>query len=140
MGKTRKIVGVLVPTEHEEQTRFFRELQLRLKQKPVLGLAYAIPNGTRTSINVARRMKAEGVKAGVPDVHFPVGRGGYLSLYIEFKARPCRHPDTGRLVRQSLSAGQRHWKAALEQQGHKVIVSEGWQQALQALLEYLSWP
>lgn len=138
--KKTKLVGVLVPTEHAEQVEFFRQLQARMKQHPLLGLAYAVPNATRTSINVARRMKAEGVKSGVPDVHFPVGRGGYLSLYIEFKARPYRHPDTGREIRQRPSLEQRAWHIALEKEGHLVIVSEGWEDAIRAIMKYLTWP
>lgn len=138
--KRRKLVGIIVATEHAEQKRFFQELQLLMKDNPVLGLAYAIPNATRTSINQARKMKSEGVKSGVPDVHFPVGRGGYLSLYIEFKARSYLHPDTGRTIRQHPSLAQRDWHIALEKQGHKVIVSEGWEYAVKYIAEYIKWP
>jgi hypothetical protein len=134
--RSRKYVGKTVPTEHQEQAELFNQLRLRLKDHPELGLAYAIPNGTRTSIHVARRMKAEGVKTGVPDICLPMGWGGYFGLYIELKARPFRDED-GRLHRQRLSKEQAAWCEELEGQGYLVKRTEGWQEALVAIVAYV---
>jgi hypothetical protein len=39
---------------------------------PVLKLLYAVPNGRDRNIYVARKLKAEGVLAGVADLCLPV--------------------------------------------------------------------
>jgi len=49
-------------------------------------LIYAIPNGGARNIVTATKLKAEGVTAGVPDLHVPVAMGIYHGLYIEMKA------------------------------------------------------
>jgi hypothetical protein len=48
-------------------------------------LIYAIPNGGKRGVITASIMKAEGVTAGVPDLHIPMDSKGYHSLYIELK-------------------------------------------------------
>jgi len=134
--KRNKYVGVVVPSEHQEQAVLFAELERRLVDCPELGLAYAIPNGTRATMRTAKKMKAEGVKKGIPDIHLPVGRDGYLGLYVELKARPYTN-EKGRLVRQRPSREQLSWMRLLEEQGYKAEICEGWEQALGAILRYV---
>lgn len=131
----KKYVGVVVPSEHDEQKNFFGRLEFQMRDNPRFGLAYAIPNGTRTTMRVAKKMKAEGVKAGIPDIHYPVARNGFLSLYIEMKSRPY-HNDSGKLVRQRLRPEQVAAKKALEREGHLVLMAEGWEEALGIILTY----
>jgi hypothetical protein len=47
---------------------------------------YAVPNGGYRNIYVARKLKAEGVKAGVADLCLPAARRGYHGLYLEMKS------------------------------------------------------
>ena len=44
---------------------------------PELVLLYHIPNGGKRDAQTAISLKRQGVKAGVPDLHLPVARGGY---------------------------------------------------------------
>ncbi len=53
---------------------------------PVLKLLYAIPNGGDRNLRVARKLKAEGVLAGVADLCLPAARRGYHGLYLEMKS------------------------------------------------------
>jgi hypothetical protein len=53
---------------------------------PVLKLLYAVPNGGYRNIYVARKLKAEGVRAGVADLCLPAARRGYHGLYLEMKS------------------------------------------------------
>jgi hypothetical protein len=92
-----------------------------------LDLLYAIPNGGERNVLVAAKLKAEGVRAGVPDLHMPVARGGHHSLYIEMKKTGGRLSDV-----------QIRFIAALEAAGNKVVVAYGWKEAVEAIKQYLS--
>src|SRR5262249_18679711 len=52
----------------------------------VLRLLYAVPNGGDRNLRVARKLKAEGVLAGVADLCLPAARRGYHGLYLEMKS------------------------------------------------------
>lgn len=67
-------------SEHDEQVAVVEYCDL--KGIPV----YHIPNEARRSPRTAARLKAEGMRPGVPDLCIPVARGDYHSLYIEMKA------------------------------------------------------
>lgn len=77
------------PTEHWIQSKFFDWAKLH----PVARRAYAIPNGGKRHHTEAARLKGEGVRAGVLDVHLPVPRGGCAGLWIEFKSLSGRLSD-----------------------------------------------
>jgi len=53
---------------------------------PVLKLLYAVRNGGDRNLHVARKLKAEGVLAGVADLCLPAVRRGYHGLYLEMKS------------------------------------------------------
>src|SRR5262245_61621584 len=53
---------------------------------PVLKLLYAVPNGGKRNLRVARKLKAEGVLVGVADLCLPAARRGYHGLYLEMKS------------------------------------------------------
>ena len=76
-----------------------------------LDLLYAIPNGGKRPIKTAIQMKKEGVRPGIPDLHLPVPRLTYNSLYIETKAKKGR-----------LSKAQKKIFPKLVANGHRVIV------------------
>jgi hypothetical protein len=53
---------------------------------PVLKLLYAVPNGGKRNLRVARKLKAEGVLVGVADLCLPAARRGYHGLYLKMKS------------------------------------------------------
>ena len=57
----------------------------RLQYSQYLHWLYAVPNGGKRSITEAKIMKAEGVLAGVADLHFVLPNEKYHTLYIELK-------------------------------------------------------
>ena len=52
---------------------------------PELKNLFAVPNGGLRSKTEAARLKAAGVKAGVPDIMLAVARCGFHGLFIEMK-------------------------------------------------------
>lgn len=77
--------SLLVPTESVEQQCLFRWAAFQSGRFPELALLYHVPNGGSRKKAEAGRFRAEGVKAGVPDLCLPVARGGFHGLYIELK-------------------------------------------------------
>lgn len=113
--------------EHDEQVTLFAWAAVMEAQHPELRLLFAVPNwiGTRTRHHGAY-LKAEGRKAGVPDVWLPVARGRYHALVIEMKIKPNTPSDE-----------QRRWLAALEEAGLSVHVCYSAIAAQSVILDYL---
>ena len=64
--------------EHQEQVALFNWAKFFENKCKDLGMMYAIPNGGKRHIAVARKLKAEGVKAGVPDIFLAVPVEGFV--------------------------------------------------------------
>lgn len=72
-------------SEHQEQACLFKWVELQLGRWPELAWFYAIPNGADVSVRERKKLVDEGLRSGVADMHLPVARHGYHSLYIELK-------------------------------------------------------
>lgn len=113
--------------EHHDQVALFRWAGYQAKARPELALMFAIPNGGLRSKATAGKLKAEGVKAGVPDICLPVARGEYHALWIEMKAG-----------RNKPTPPQVQWHMRLSQQGYRVAVCYSWEAARDVIEEYLT--
>lgn len=120
-------------TEHSQQAAFFCWAQKNLEKFPELKFMFAIPNGGERNKVTATRLKAEGVKRGVPDVFLPVQRKGCGGLWIEFKRPGTETQKEGRL-----SPEQQAFKnfAHSEKYGH--FVAYNYLQAVECVVSYLS--
>jgi hypothetical protein len=79
-------IKIPVPLEHDIQAAFISWCRLAQNTMPLLALGFAVPNGGyKISLRMAAKLKAEGLKAGVPDFMLPVPCGGFSGLAIEFK-------------------------------------------------------
>lgn len=116
------------PTEAEEQATLFGWARMMSRKHPELLLMFHIPNGGARRQSEAARFKAEGVKAGVPDLFLPVARGSWHGLFIEMKRE-----KGGRL-----STEQRIWLDALRGQGYAAYVAYGWKDAATLIESYLN--
>lgn len=116
-----------MPTESQEQQWLMAWVKLESARRPELQLLYHIPNEGRRSRATGARMRAEGLKKGVPDLCLPVPRGGYHGLYIELKRR-----KGGRV-----SDDQRGWIEALARMGYRAEICQGWQAAAEMIGKYL---
>lgn len=113
-------------SESDEQIALFQWAAYSSGKYPELDLMYHIPNGGKRSITTAVRLKAEGTKAGVPDICLPVPNGGYHGLYIEMKSG-----------KNKTTALQDKWLEALAFQGYETAVCYGWESAKDLIVEYL---
>jgi hypothetical protein len=128
-------------TEHAYQTAFFCAIsspQLYLPALPnslwhLLPMVHAIPSGGARDVVTAGRLKAEGVRPGIPDVHVPVARFHYHSLYIEFKKPERQNSRDG-----GMSPAQVKMKHMLEAEGNLVTVAYGHLHATSILTWYLT--
>ena len=116
------------PTESVEQQCLFRWAQFQSGRFPELALLYHVPNGGSRKKAEAGRFRAEGVKAGVPDLCLPVARGGYHGLYVELK----------RLKGSKTSEEQKAWLSELAKQGYCAELCKGWEAAAKVIEEYLN--
>jgi len=118
--KTRNTLIGLVktsPSEHEEQVGFIN--WFRAKYPDVL--IFAIPNGEKRAISVAKRLKAEGVVRGIPDLFIP-----QWTLWVEMK----------RVSGGRLSPEQKSMIIYLESVGQTVIIGKGATDASKKIMEF----
>lgn len=118
--------GTIHPTQ--KPVTLFSWAAMQSGKYPELNLLYHVPNGGSRHKAEAGRLRAEGVKAGVPDLCLPVARGQYHGLYIELKRQ-----RGGRT-----SDHQSEWLDALSAQGYKAALCYGWEQAAGTIIEYLT--
>lgn len=114
-------------SEHATQVAIFQWAYLASKWKyPALRWMYAIPNGGHRHKAVAGKLKAEGVKAGVLDIHLPVPVGICAGLWIEIKHG-----------KNKITQAQHEWAIGLSELGHRVVVCYTVDQAIRQIENYL---
>lgn len=114
------------PSEHQIQATFIKNVRLHENKFPQLKLLFAVPNAAKRSMAIAAMMKAEGLRAGVPDIMFPWANNTHNGLAIEFKSH------TGRL-----SDEQKDYLALLDQHHWKTCVLRDAEQAWIEVFNYL---
>lgn len=117
----------LTPNEHQIQAAMVEWSEAAAGTMPGLKLLYAVPNGGARNLIVAKKLKAEGVKPGVPDLHLPVSRLGYHGLWIETKTKAGR-----------VSPEQKEWHELLRREGHLVVVVRSALQGIELMSGYLA--
>lgn len=122
-------------TEHGEQVRVFQWADLQATWHPELLMLHAIPNGAKLPYRgkgkrryspEAMRLKAEGLKNGVPDMCMPIPRKDYHGLYIELKVGRNKPTDE-----------QAWWLDQLTKMGYLALACWGADEAISVIKEYL---
>lgn len=115
-------------TEAAHQTALFCWAALPEQQAkyPGLKLMLHIPNGGSRNKIEAGHLKAQGVKAGVPDILLPVRRGRFSGFWIEMKVGKNKPSDE-----------QNNWIDELSGEGFAVSVAYSWIEARDFLIYYL---
>lgn len=153
------------PTEHAEQCAVITWAALNAAKWPCLRLLYAVPNGAffggevkklKNGKNLpvsairARKLKAEGLKEGVPDLCLPVP-----SLVVRASARsesesrppkggttnpePCHglYIELKRRTQGRASEMQKWWHQCLIAQGYRVELCRGAAEAIEVLRQHV---
>ena len=118
---------IIIPTEHQEQVALFSWAEWSLGARPDLINLSAIPNGGLRNVITAKKLKAEGVKPGFPDIILPVPKNGYHGLFIELKRQ---HGGT-------VNKEQKEWLERLNGNGYLAVVCKGFEEAKSTIEEYL---
>lgn len=112
-----------VKTEHQEQVRFISVVRNFYPQY----LVFAVPNGGYRNPREAKRLKDEGVMAGVADLVVAEARKGFNGLFLELK----------RTKGGSQSKVQKAFEMAVKERGYEYKVVKGAVEALEAFKEYM---
>lgn len=104
---------------------------------PALRWLHAIHNQGHGDVKRGARARAEGVRAGVPDLFLPVPKHRsadvfHCGLYIELK-----RPDSVGKKAGSASDIQNEWLDYLKSAGYQVEVCYGWLEAVACIRKYL---
>lgn len=113
-------------TEHDDQVALFEWTLYNTGRWPELRYMFAVPNGGLRKKATAGKLKAEGAKAGVPDICLPVARGGYHGLYIEMK-----------FGYNTATEAQHDYGVFLTGQGYCSTLCRGYDQAVEVIEWYM---
>lgn len=125
--KQKPVRAKSIDREGQEQAALMAELSIRMPE--VADLIFHVPNGGHRVKAVAAKLKAQGVKAGIPDLVLPMARGGFFGLYIEFKATP---PNDA-----AISSSQHERIRKLNAQGYLAVVCRGHFDTVEQIRAYL---
>ena len=115
-------------TEADEQCVVIEWAHVMAVRLPGVDLLFHIPNGEVRTKAAGARLKAQGVRAGVPDLFLPVARGGHHGLWLELKrADRSNHPSPAQVA----------WIDRLRDEGYMVVVCYGAGQAMSAIETYM---
>ena len=124
------------PKESDEQAEVIDWCaeMVHWKKHPELAGIFAIPNGSvlagdnrHRAIQMAR-LKAQGLRPGIPDLALPISRRGFAALFIEMKST---RPDARETEEQIA------WRAWLNAHGNHAVVCAGAKEAIAILTWYL---
>ena len=123
--------------EDEHQARLFSwakyyPIIVNGELRAISDFMFAIPNGGKRGKFEAARLKAQGVKAGVPDVLLSIPCREYHGLYIEMK-RPLEKGKSKPVI----SAEQRTFLDDANSVGYLAVVAYGFEQARLFIKDYL---
>lgn len=114
-------------SEASEQILLIQWCRFNENMYPGLELIHHIPNGGKRDKLEAIKLKKEGVKSGVPDLSLPVPKGKYNGLYIEMKYNGNKP-----------TVKQKEWIKKLNEQGYYATVCDGFEEAKEMIINYMT--
>lgn len=114
-------------SEDTEQIAVISWSKYQWQRHPELKLLHHVPNGGSRNKQEAVKLKQMGTLAGVSDLHLPVPKGIYNSLYIEMKYGDGRLQDS-----------QKDFLRTAAEYGNFCVVCYGAEEAIKVLDEYIN--
>lgn len=119
-------------TEHDQQKAVVEHCDSILQLETRLSVnghfpIFAVPNAGKRSIPLALWLKAEGLRAGVPDLMLLIKSSGFSGLIIEMKDGKKKPSDE-----------QRAYLDFFATQGFKSVVCYSARHAVETIREYLN--
>lgn len=108
------------------------EIEDSKKRKKRIAPLFAVPNEGRRSLVAAKRMKAEGLRSGVPDLFLAVARKGKCGLFIEMKKNKTVNSPKGRCTEN-----QKTWLNFLENHYCTAVCYDA-KTAMKLIVEYMN--
>lgn len=87
-----------------------------------------IPNEGKRSAWYGAKLRAVGLKSGVPDLFIPAARKGFHGLFIEMKRDGKAKPTRAQL----------EWNMKLNSAGYRAVICYGAAEAIRVLQEYFA--
>lgn len=124
--------------EKKKKKRIDWEHRVQVQALAALALAFpyaherifAIPNGSHRNIITAKKLKMEGVRAGVPDLFLPLASSRFYGLFIEMKVSAP--------MKTYLAAHQKEERDALLADGYAYSVCRSSCDLLDVVDQYLA--
>lgn len=113
-------------TEHDIQVAVFNRIKSKALTNDDYKFIFAIPNGGKRDVRVAKNLKAEGVLAGVSDICIPLPKYGYHGAYIEVKTGKGR-----------ATANQKEFQLAMSERGYFCAVTKGLDETWSTIESYI---
>ncbi len=113
-------------SEELEQETVFAWAEYQANAHPELRFMYHIANEGKRSRTAGGRLRAVGMKRGVPDICLPAPRGNYHGLYVEMK-----------FGKNKPTKEQLNYLIFLNSQGYFVKVCYSADEAIKTIAEYL---
>lgn len=121
---------VVRPIDFEGREQQMLVKWLETQHRAAYAVTWHTPNGGARTKATAGKLKAQGVKAGVPDLQLAQARGGFFGLFIEFKATPPHDAV--------VSGVQKDMLARLKAEGYRAVVCRGIEEAIREINAYLA--
>jgi hypothetical protein len=99
-----------IPTERQIQVAFFDHVKIIEQTNPLWQLIASYPLQRGNDVVWLMMRLREGARKNHPDLHWPIKRGGYSSLYVEVKRKGNKIKDE-----------QADYLEKLRKQGHHAI-------------------
>jgi hypothetical protein len=124
-------------TEHGDQAALFCWAADEVEKYPQLKYLFAIPNGFFATSGQKGKMKAEGLRKGIPDTFLPYPLNGisctyYHGCFIEMKREKYRNKKDGGCSEEQLDCID-----YLKRAGYYVNVCYNWTEARDTLIAYM---
>lgn len=120
--------------EHAVQVAIFAWAALNRPTYPELKYMFSVPNGFFSTKAQKAKMKAAGLRSGVPDFMLLVKRGEYSGLIVELKLPKYKNAKDG-----GCSPEQIEYLKFFKVQGFGCAVAYGYEEAIENIKSYLEY-